>query len=81
MFYVYAIESAVTGRIYIGQTEDLEKRTYLHNGGHVKSTRKDIPWRLVAIEKFDSRDQARWREKSLKKSRGTRIKWLEKHLL
>lgn len=81
MFYVYAIESDATGRVYIGQTEDVEKRIWLHNNGHVKSTSKDVPWRLIALEECDSREQARWCEKKLKHSRGKRIKWIEKHYL
>jgi len=75
MFVVYAIESRVTGRIYIGQTQDFNKRLELHNGGRVKSTSKDGPWNLIAIESFETRDQARWREKQLKSSRGRRTKW------
>jgi putative endonuclease len=81
MFYVYAIESSTTGRVYIGQAEDIEKRSLLHNNGYVKSTRKEAPWRLIALEECDSREQARWCEKELKHSRGKRIKWLEQHLL
>ena len=62
MFHVYAIESDTTGRVYIGQTEDVEKRLWLHNNGHVKSTSKEAPWRLIALEEFDTREQARWCE-------------------
>jgi len=81
MFYVYAIESNCSGRVYIGQTNDIEKRLSFHNSGYVKSTCKDIPWRLIAFERFDTRDKARWCETKLKRSRGTRIKWIEKYLL
>ncbi len=81
MYYVYAIESIQTGRIYIGQTKDTENRLRLHNNSQVKSTAKDIPWKIVAYEKFETRDQARWCEKNLKKSRGKRVKWLKiKHI-
>ena len=81
MFHVYAIESDTTGRVYIGQTEDVEKRLWLHNNGHVKSTSKEAPWRFIALEEFDTREQARWCEKKLKKSRGKRMKWREQHYL
>jgi len=50
MFIVYAIESSVTGRIYIGQTHDFEGRLKLHNAGRVKSTMNDKPWRQIAQE-------------------------------
>ena len=52
MFYVYAIESIKTGRIYIGQTKDIEIRLRIHNKSQVKSTAKEIPWKIIAFEKF-----------------------------
>jgi predicted GIY-YIG superfamily endonuclease len=79
MFVVYAIESCLTGRVYIGQAQDFDVRLKLHNSGLVKSTCNDRPWRLKAIEQFEARDQARWCEKQLKTSRGRRIKWMEQH--
>jgi predicted GIY-YIG superfamily endonuclease len=79
MFYVYAIESIKTGRIYIGQTKDIEIRLRIHNKRQVNSTAKEVPWTIIAFEKFDTRDQARWCEKNLKKSRGKRLKWLNIH--
>ena len=80
MFNVYAIESVVAiKRIYIGHTNDINARLKYHNSGYVKSTTKDRPWRLVALEKVESKDEARWLERSLKKSRGKRVKWLNKN--
>ncbi|WP_168432885.1 GIY-YIG nuclease family protein [Pontiella sulfatireligans] len=79
MYVVYAIESRTTGRVYVGQSQDFDKRLKLHNSGHVISTSQDGPWMLVAMECFETRDQARWCEKLLKKSRGRRLKWLEQH--
>lgn len=81
MFVVYAIESLPTGRIYIGQSQDVDERLKLHNSRNVKSTAKDGPWLLIAIEGFDTRNSARWCEKQLKTSRGRRLKWLEQHKL
>ena len=77
MFVVYAIESSSTGRVYIGQTNDIRKRLHFHNSGYVKSTSKDAPWRVIAMESFSTREQARWCEKQLKKSKGAREKWLK----
>ncbi|MDD2235405.1 MAG: GIY-YIG nuclease family protein [Desulfitobacteriaceae bacterium] len=78
MFRVYAIKSRKFARIYIGQTINLEKRLSMHNKGQVKSTQRDRPWVLIAFETFETRAQARWKEFNLKKSRGMRLKWLEK---
>lgn len=79
MFVVYAIESCLNQRLYIGQTQDIETRLGLHNKGLVKSTVNDRPWKLVAMERFDTREDARWREHQLKLSRGRRLKWQENH--
>jgi len=79
MFNVYAIESLAIMRIYIGHTNNIDVRLKYHNMGYVKSTAKDRPWRLVALEKVGSKDDTRWLERSLKKSRGKRLKWLYKN--
>ena len=79
MFNVYAIESLAIKRIYIGHTADINERLKYHNSGYVKSTAQDRPWSLVALEKVESKNEARWLERSLKKSRGKRIKWLVKN--
>ncbi len=44
---LYAIQSQVTGRIYIGQTEDIDRRLKEHNSGRVRSTSGDKPWALL----------------------------------
>ena len=80
MFNVYAIESSITKRIYIGYTKDIEQRLQYHNSGYVKSTAQDRPWILFALEKAEDENEARWLERSLKKSRGKRIKWLATYL-
>jgi len=76
-YCVYAIESEATGRVYIGQAASLTNRLAEHNNGRVKSTKLERPWRLIALEKFNERSSARWREYSLKKSRGSRSEWLQ----
>ena len=76
MFNVYALESLAIKRIYIGHTAGIDERLKYHNSGYVKSTTQDRPWSLVALEKVESKNEARWLERSLKKSRGKRIKWL-----
>ena len=79
MFVVYAIESSSRRRVYIGQTNDIEKRLRFHNSGYVKSTSKDTPWYMIAMESFSTREQARWCEKQLKNSKGARVKWLKQY--
>ena len=78
-YFVYAIKSLATGRIYIGQTGDLERRIREHNAGRVKSTLKDRPWSLLAWEAFPSWKEAMYLEWEIKRSKGHRGKWLEEN--
>ena len=77
-YCVYAIKSAVTDRINIGYSNCLERRLREHNYGRVKSTKFEIPWDLLALEYVEHQARARWLERSLKKSKGMRSKWLKK---
>jgi putative endonuclease len=79
VFFVYAIKSLPTKQIYIGQTEDIEKRLKYHNSRYVKSTKEKKPWILLAMEGFEDRNKARWIENELKRSRGKRLKWIKEN--
>ena len=79
MFFVYAIQSIPTKQIYIGQTKDIEERLRCHNSGYVKSAKARKPWVLLAFEEFEDRNKARWLERELKKSKGRRLRWIEKN--
>ena len=78
-FQVYAIQEFASERVYVGQTQDLAKRLAEHNAGHVFSTKHGAPWHLLASEEVQTRAQARWLERQLKNSRGTRERWLLQH--
>jgi predicted GIY-YIG superfamily endonuclease len=70
MFYVYVLENP-KGRLYIGHTEDLERRLTQHNSPEGKEhlgkyTHRNGPWRLLGSELFDTRSEAMRREKQLK---------------
>jgi len=47
MYIVYVIKSKVDGRLYVGFTENLDRRIKEHNAGNTKSTKGYIPWTLV----------------------------------
>jgi putative endonuclease len=79
VYNVYAIQSMTSKRIYIGHSNNIDARLKYHNSGYVKSTAKDKPWRMVAVEHLESKDEATWLELSLKKSRGKRLKWIKKN--
>ena len=70
MFYVYVLVSEKTGRLYIGSTEDIDRRLTEHNTGYSKSTRHGVPWRLVHVESFQTRTEAVRRERYYKTGKG-----------
>ena len=65
-FWVYILKSDKDGKLYIGQTSNLEKRLLAHETGRVKSTKYRRPLRLVHVEEFESRCMAMRRERELK---------------
>ncbi len=75
MVTVYVIRNGLSGKIYIGQTEDLEKRLARHNGFlKNKSTSYTAKqkgfWELVYTEQYATRQEAMRRERELKSFRG-----------
>ncbi len=69
-YTVYAIRSKVDDRIYVGFTQDVQKRLLEHNRGETKSTKGYRPWVLVYTEEVDSREEARNLEKYYKSGSG-----------
>ncbi len=71
-YYVYAIYNRQHGKIYIGQTVDLEKRLSEHNNKVYKgfTSRFNGEWIIIHQEIYESREKALIREKQLKSFRG-----------
>lgn len=74
MYYVYIIESKVSGAQYVGMSASPKRRLIDHNRGKVRSTKSGIPWKIIYAEVFESRTQARAREKYLKSAAGRRYR-------
>ena len=70
MYYVYAIKSIERNYIYVGLTDNLERRLKQHNKGINKTTKPYKPFILIHSEQFEARIQAREREKELKSGFG-----------
>lgn len=69
MFYVYILRTS-SNTLYIGQTNNLEKRLKEHQGKSAKSakyTRYFSSLKLVYSEEFQTRKDAMQRESELKK--------------
>ena len=73
-FFVYILFSLKDKKLYVGHTDNLEKRLKDHNGGKVKSTERRKPLILLYDEKFSTRSLAARREKFLKSLYGARFK-------
>ncbi|MDE2001363.1 MAG: GIY-YIG nuclease family protein [Patescibacteria group bacterium] len=68
MYHLYILKSGVKNWHYIGTTEDLHNRLAEHNAGEVKSTKAYKPFKMVYVEGFSSKTEARKREIFLKKN-------------
>ena len=66
MYYVYFLKSLKNNDLYVGSTEHLDERVYLHNSGKVKSTQFHRPWVLLGNEVYTTRSEAVRRERFLK---------------
>ena len=79
-YYVYILASKIRGTLYIGITNDLQRRIYEHKVGNKKGfTKKYGLSQLVYFEIFQSVNIAIDIEKNLKKwKRDWKIKLIEK---
>ena len=83
MFFVYVLRSQSSGKTYIGQTADLDRRVSEHNDPLHNSakftTRHKGPWVLVHSEQFATRSEAMRREKWFKSGVGR--EWLKAEII
>ena len=70
IYFVYAIESIIDNYIYVGLTENVNRRIEQHNNGWNKTTRSYRPFKILLIERYSTRLEARKREKYLKSGTG-----------
>ena len=53
-------------KYYIGETADVEARLLFHNAGRQRSTKSRIPFEIIFIEEFETRQLTLIREKEIK---------------
>ena len=77
-FFAYILISNVDESLYIGQTQNLEKRLLKHNNGYVKSTKAKKPWNILHYKECETRTEAMKLEKYLKsfKKRSAVLNWI-----
>ncbi len=79
MYHVYVLKSLQKNYIYVGLTNDLERRVLEHERGKERVTRFYRPFLLIYYEKYSTRIEARKREKYLKSGSGK--EWIKITLL
>jgi putative endonuclease len=72
-YYVYAISSQSRNYIYVGLTNNIDRRFFDHNSGYNKTTKPYKPFKLIYTKEFATRSEARIHEKYLKTSAGRRF--------
>ena len=79
-YYVYILASKIRGTLYVGMTNDLQRRVYEHKTGIKKGfTEKYGVNKLVYFETFQQVEEAIEREKNIKKwKRDWKIELIEK---
>ncbi|MBU1031374.1 GIY-YIG nuclease family protein [Patescibacteria group bacterium] len=70
MFIVYVLKNSITGKHYIGSTNDLVRRLSEHNRGHTQSTRQKGIWKVIYTEEYNQLLEARRRERQIKSYKG-----------
>jgi len=73
MITVYAIYSNDCDKIYVGLTNDLERRLSEHRRGYSRSTKRFKNIKLIHTKKFANYKLARIEEKRLKAGAGRRF--------
>ena len=72
MWYIYALYSKDFDRIYVGMSENPERRLENHNNYKVKSTKAYVPWKIIMIQEAGDVENARRLEKYYKAASGRR---------
>ena len=70
MYYVYALKSKNYNYIYVGISNNPQRRIREHNKRYNRTTKFYTPFITLLIEKHDNRQKARIREKYLKSGCG-----------
>ncbi len=70
---MYALRSTKDEFLYIGMSEDPQKRLKHHNLGMTQSTKNRRPFELIFTEQVKDREKAREREKYYKSGCGREL--------
>ena len=81
MYFVYILQSQVTGQFYKGISNDLPRRLHEHNAGYEKATAPFRPWNLVWYARKPNKSDAFILEAKLKHLTSTKrtIAFIQKY--
>jgi putative endonuclease len=69
-YCVYILKSLKDNKFYIGSSSDVKARLAYHNSGRQRSTKTRIPFILVLVEEYDTKEEALKRERQIKGWKG-----------
>ena len=80
-FFVYLLKSISPGKIktYVGYTNNLTKRLFLHNNNKGAKSTRGLKWRILYKKKFVSKSKAMSYEYKLKHDKILRKKIITKY--
>jgi putative endonuclease len=67
MYKTYILYSAKISKYYTGQTENIDRRLEEHNRGKTLGMAKGMPWDILFLKEFSTRQEALKLEKFIKK--------------
>ena len=73
MFFTYVLQSEKDKKLYVGFTDNVEKRLREHNEGINISTKSRVPFKLLYYEALQTKEEALLREKFYKSGRGHEV--------
>jgi len=73
MFIVYVLRSLKDKKLYVGFTDDLDRRVKEHNDGKNISTKGRKPFELIFYEGLPTLEEVVEREKFYKSGRGREV--------
>ncbi|MDE2000949.1 MAG: GIY-YIG nuclease family protein [Patescibacteria group bacterium] len=77
MYSDYVLKSIKRSYLYVGMTNNINRRFFQHQYGREKTTAPYRPFKLLIVEKYDTRKSARVREKYLKSGVGK--EWIKRY--
>ncbi|MCU0357011.1 MAG: GIY-YIG nuclease family protein [Cyclobacteriaceae bacterium] len=73
MWFVYVLSSLNNKFIYVGSTNDLNRRLKQHNDGEVQSTKAYAPYKIITYIAVEAEQQARKLEHYFKTGSGRAV--------